>query len=215
MALHLLYGGTFDPPHLGHLAVARAALAATGACRLDLLPCADPAHRQPPGASAAERALLVRAAIAGESGLGIDLRELHRPGPSYTVDSLRQWRAEHGDTAPLGFVLGADAFLALPAWKDWQELPTLAHLVVAVRPGLALDELPPALARRLEGARCLDPALLHRAAAGSWFPLDLPLRQESSTALRAALAAGDRHPAGLPETVARAIAGLGLYPVRD
>jgi len=132
--LHLLYGGTFDPVHLGHLAVARAALAATGGARLDFVPAADPPYRGAPGAPFEARVALVELALATEPGpptgtWGIDRREARRQGPSFTVDTLRDWRSEHGAERPLGFVLGADAFHGLPQWHDWRTLFELAHLL--------------------------------------------------------------------------------------
>src|SRR5690606_25261882 len=114
----LAFGGTFDPIHAGHLAVARAVRDAFGA-EGRLLPAADPPHRPPPDAGAAARAGMVALAIAGEPGLVLDRRELERPGPSWTVDSLAGLRAERGPLAPLAWVLGADAFRGLPAWHQW------------------------------------------------------------------------------------------------
>lgn len=213
--LHLLYGGTFDPVHLGHLAVARAALAASGATQLDFLPAADPPHRAAPGAGFAERVALLEAALAGESGpgvgrWGVDTRESQRKGPSYTVDTLRDWRCEHGEAAPLGFVLGADAFHGLPDWHDWTALFGLAHLLVAQRAGSELAALPPSLADACGGRWSCDPAALHAIPAGRVLVIDLPLRPESATAVRDALADA-RVAEGLPAAVAALIELRGLY----
>lgn len=217
-ALHLLYGGTFDPVHLGHLAVARAALAQSGAERLDFLPAADPPHRGAPGASFGERVALLQAALAGEpppaaGRWGIDAREGRRSGPSFTVDTLREWRSERGAQAPLGFVLGADAFLGLPGWREWRALFDLAHLLVARRPGSALDgpeALPAELAAAVAGRWADAAEHLHAAAAGRVFLLDLPLQPESASAVRRGLAAGVG-PVGLPEAVAALVQARGLY----
>ena len=214
-ALHLLYGGTFDPIHLGHLAVARAALAATGAAHLDFLPAADPPHRPAPGARFSDRVDLLRIALASEppppgGAWGIDPREGARPGPSYTVDTLREWRAQHGADVPLGFVLGADAFLGLPGWHEWLALFDLAHLLVARRPGAALGSLPAVLGEALQGRWATDPADFHAVAGGRIAVLDLPLQPESATAVREAVA-GRRPPFGLPAAVAAVIAARGLY----
>ncbi|WP_461058991.1 nicotinate-nucleotide adenylyltransferase [Silanimonas algicola] len=213
--LHLLYGGTFDPIHLGHLAVARAALATTGAAHLDFLPAADPPHRGPPGAAFADRVDLLRAALASEpppsvGTWAIDPREGARRGPSYTVDTLREWRAQHGPSTPLGFVLGADAFLGLTGWQEWRALFDLAHLLVARRPGCALEGLTPALREALDGRWATDAADFHAAPAGRIAVLDLPLQPESATAVRDAVA-GRRPPSGLPAGVAAVIAARGLY----
>lgn len=216
MGLHLLYGGTFDPLHAGHLAVARAALARTGAGRLDFLPAADPPHRAAPGAGFADRQAMIAAALAelGSSDaavMGVDAREGRRAGPSYSVDTLREWRAEHGETAPLGFVLGADAFLGLPGWHAWQAMFDLAHLVVAPRPGCGLGELSAPLMAACEGRWANDPHALHATSAGRVFVLDLPLRQESATAVRRALAGAEAGDAALPAAVAALIKARGLY----
>ena len=231
--LHLLYGGTFDPIHCGHLAVARAALAATRASRLNFVPAADPPHRAAPGATFADRVDLISAALGDEPPLprgewGIDAREGHRAGPSFTVDTLREWRAERDAAAPVGFVMGADAFLGLPSWRDWRALFDLAHLVVAQRAGSDLGALPRTLADAVEGRWASDAADLHAAPSGRVFRLDLPLRPESATAVRLALQgrapapldapeadAGPWAAAGVPPAVAALIAARGLYHRRS
>ncbi len=214
-ALRLLYGGTFDPVHLGHLAVARAALGATAAEHLDFVPAADPPHRLAPSASFADRLDLLTAALSSEPApvhgtWAIDTREGQREAPSYTVETLRAWRLEHGAATPLGFVLGADAFLGLSTWHEWRAIFTLAHLIVARRPGTSLGLLPADLSDAVTDRWVVDPAVFHAQPAGCIALLDLPLQPESATAVREAVA-GRRTPFGLPKAVAMLIAARGLY----
>ena len=210
MSLALLYGGTFDPVHAGHLAVARAARAALAA-DIAFLPAADPPHRAAPGASAVQRAHMLELAIAGEPGCRVDRRELDRAGPSYTVDTLRGLRAERGPAAPLAWLVGADAFRGLPGWHDWQELMGLAHFVVAVRPGHDLVSLPPALASACEGRWSHRPGDLASAPAGRLFRLEMPLHPASATELRRRLRAGEDPGGWLDPAVEDYIAGQHLY----
>ena len=102
----ILYGGTFDPVHNGHLAIARAAWQRLGS-PVRMMPAADPPHRPPPGASAQDRAEMLALAVADEPGLCVDRRELERTGRSYTVDTLRALRADEPDL-PVAMLLGAD-----------------------------------------------------------------------------------------------------------
>ena len=210
MALALLYGGTFDPVHAGHLAVARAARDALGA-DVALVPAADPPHRAPPGASAAQRAHMLELAIAGEPGLSVDRREMHRAGPSWTVDTLRELRQEIGPSPPVAWLVGADSFRSLPSWHRWQSLFDLAHLVIAVRPGHALEALPPELAQACSGRWTDQAAELSHRPAGSLLRLDMPLHPASATELRRRLMAGEPHGDWLAAPVADYIRREGLY----
>ncbi|GAB2492121.1 nicotinate-nucleotide adenylyltransferase [Arenimonas alkanexedens] len=211
MSLALFYGGTFDPVHAGHLAVAQAAHAAFGA-EVAFVPAADPPHRATPGASAAQRAQMLALAIADEPGFRVDPRELRRSGPSWTVSTLRELRAERGPDAALAWVLGADAFRGLPGWHDWETLMDLAHFVVAVRPGHGLEALPPGLAAACQGRWREDPTDLARAPAGCLFRLDMALHPASATEVREGLARepGPGHP-WLDPAVAAFITREGLY----
>lgn len=210
--LVLWYGGTFDPVHNGHLAIARAAADAFGA-PVTLAPAADPPHRPAPGAGAGARARMLELAVAGDPRLRVDLRELARPGPSWTVDTLRELRAEYGPAAPLALLLGADSFRSLPAWREWRRLPELAHLVVAERAaGGHPDAVPAELAAEAEGRWTADPSALAAAPAGRIHRLRQPLRGESATAVRRAIAAGDPGwEAQVPPAVAAHIRAHGLY----
>ena len=205
----ILYGGTFDPVHDGHLAVADA-VAALFDTDVAMLPSADPPHRAPPGADAAQRAAMLDLAIVGHPRLQVDRRELHRSGPSYSVDTLREVRAEIGAAAPLEWVLGADAFGELPGWYRWRELFALAHLIVAARPGYSLDALAPELAEAVATRWIDDPASLRLAPAGQVFRLGL-YRPDSATAIRGRLADGADVNDRVPPAVAAFIRRHGLY----
>jgi nicotinate (nicotinamide) nucleotide adenylyltransferase len=214
--LRVFYGGTFDPVHLGHLAIARAARDALR-CDVRLVPAADPPHRAPPGADAAHRARMLDLALAGEDGLRVDLRELRRAAlrpdaPSYTVDTLRELRAEYGEAAPLALLVGADSLLGLPTWREWRTLFRLAHFVVAGRPGCPLDgPLPPELEQALRGRWTGDPRELRAAPAGLVYRLGQPLHPGSATEVRRSIAAGEPWEALVPPAVAAYIRREGLY----
>ncbi|AKC85932.1 nicotinate-nucleotide adenylyltransferase [Pseudoxanthomonas suwonensis] len=189
--LTIWYGGTFDPVHHGHLAIARAAAEAF-AVPVTLAPAADPPHRDAPGADAQQRAHMLDLAVAGDPRLRVDRRELRRAGPSWTVDTLHELRAELGEAAPLALLVGADSFRSLPTWKHWRRLPQLAHFIVAARDGSGdLADLPPELAAEAGGRWTPDPADLAAAPAGRFHALRQPLRGESATTVRRAIAAGD------------------------
>ena len=210
MTLRILYGGTFDPVHAGHLAVA---IAARDTLHADVafVPAADPPHRPAPGASAAQRAAMVALAIAGTPGLSLDERELRRDGPSWTVLTLEQARAEAGPSAPLAWLVGADAFRGLPTWHRWETLAGLAHLVVAVRPGHALSPLPDVLAASMAGRWTERPADLVSAPSGRAFLLDMPPHPASATQLRERLRGRADTGGWLAPGVARYIREHGLY----
>lgn len=207
--LLLWFGGTFDPVHNGHLAIARAARDELGVA-VRLMPAADPPHRPAPGADAVVRARMLELAIGEEPGLVLDRRELARPGPSYTVDTLRALRDEFGPDRPLALLLGADSFLSLPTWRDWRALFGLAHFVVAERAGSAPDA-EAALAAAAEGRWTMDPARLAAAPAGLILRLRHPLAPESATGVRGLIAAGRPWQDRVPPRVAEFIRIHGLY----
>jgi len=209
-SLRLLYGGTFDPVHAGHLAVARAARDAFNT-EVRFLPAADPPHRSPPGASAEQRARMIELAIAGEPGLVLDCRELRRPGPSYSVDTLREFRRELGQGAPLAWLVGADAFGGLASWHDWRELFELAHIVVAERAGRAVVDLEEPLRSACAGRWVDEPAELALRPAGYLYRLRNVLHPASATATREALAACRADLDWLTPEVAEFIRANGLY----
>jgi nicotinate-nucleotide adenylyltransferase len=145
-----IFGGTFDPVHLGHLRLAEELADALSLREVRFIPSGRPPHRAAPVASADARCEMVRRAIAGNPRFVLDEREARAGGSRYTVDTLSELRSEFGTEQPLVLLLGADAFLSLPSWYQWQRLFELATIVVAARPGSELDHaLPDALQREL------------------------------------------------------------------
>ena len=130
-----IFGGSFDPVHHGHLIVAARAAEALGLDTVILVPCGiQPLKGQAPAASGADRAAMIRLAIAGDARFTLDTSELERPGPSYTVDTLRALRGRRPDER-LVLILGADAAAHLPRWRAADEVARLAEVAVVSRPG--------------------------------------------------------------------------------
>lgn len=182
-----ILGGTFDPIHIAHLAVAWEASELLDA-EVRLMPASVPPHRPPPIADATTRVALLRAALQGQGRIGLDTRELARGGPSYTVDTLAELRGEIGER-PLVLLLGADAFAGLPGWHRWHELFGLAHIGVLSRPGHAGDWTAE-LVREAAPRRVTDPRLLHTAPAGMVATLEVTPLEISATRIRNLLQAG-------------------------
>lgn len=213
--LLVCYGGTFDPVHDGHIAIARAARDVLQAA-VALLPARDPPHKAETRADAEQRAEMLDLAIAGESGLVVDRRELRRAGPSYSVDTLGGLRAELGADAPIAWLVGADSLRQLHTWHRWQELFDRAHLLVVQRPGSDIDmsalrAASPMVAELVEQRR-RSPEALSATAHGGFAVLPMPgLRPESSTELRRRIAAGEPWKDWVPPAVAGYIVRHGLY----
>lgn len=206
-----LLGGTFDPVHIGHLRVAWEASEALDA-DVHLVPARVPPHRPQPVADVASRVALLRAALAGQSRLGLDLRELDRDGPSYTFDTLASLRAEQGTSRPLVLLLGQDAFAGLPTWHRWTELFELAHIAVLTRPA-SLPPLPDALQAHWQQRAVTSPEALRTTPAGRLFRLRVSALDISASQVRALLAAGREPRYLLPATLLADPALLAPYRV--
>jgi nicotinate-nucleotide adenylyltransferase len=215
----VFYGGTFDPVHNGHLAIAGAARDALGV-DISFLPAADPPHRPAPGASAVHRVAMLQLAMAGVPGLRLDLREIDQHARdssrrSWSIDTLRELRAELGPEASIAWLLGADSFTSLPGWKCWRDLFELTHFVVAERMGSALDEaIAPELAKMLEGRWVHDVAALRGTPTGLVLHLQQPLQAHSATELRDRIQQGMPWRQLLPPAVADYIVANNLYGSR-
>jgi nicotinate-nucleotide adenylyltransferase len=174
------------------------------------MPCHTPPHRNPPRASPAQRAEMLRLALDGQHRVALDTREVDRGGVSYTVDTLRALRDEVGAHQPVVVLIGSDAFAGLPAWREWHALFELAHIGVLARAGHE-PVLDAALRGEVEARRCGDAAALRDTPSGRVLELRVTPLEISSSAVRADLAAG-REPRWLvPDAVLRYIATNDLY----
>ncbi len=188
-----IFGGSFNPPHVGHLALAEACAEAAGLDRVLWIPAATPPHKQgdPTLAPAAARLAMVRAAIAGNDRFEASDVEIARGDVSYTVDTLR---VLHQSGDELALILGGDSLRGFPAWREPEAIAALARLVVYRRPGDGVDlgALPGWLAGRVT------------VVIG-------PLLELSSTELRARRAAGQTIRYLVPDAVREIVEAEGLY----
>ncbi len=187
-----ILGGTFDPPHLGHLLLAEAARDRLVLDRVLFVPARNPPHKRGRRVTPAPtRLLLLRAALAG-TGFSVSTLELDRPGPSYTVDTLERLGARH-PRARFWLLVGADSLAELPTWRDPERILALATLAVAARPGAAAA--PPSLSRHAR-------RVVH---------LGNPALDIASSDLRHRVAHGRSIRFLVPPAVERRVRALGLY----
>jgi len=192
-----ILGGTFNPPHMGHLVMAQEALDQLELDRVVFMPVAVPPHkeaREDPGAEA--RLELSRLAVAGDERFEVSPLEVDRGGASFTVDTLRELH----DVEPehdLTFIVGGDMAQSLPAWREPEAILSLARLAVAEREGVGREDI----ARRLES--------LHDGGRVVFF--DMPRIDISSSSIRRRVSEGRPIRYLVPDAVAEAIAEQGLY----
>lgn len=208
-----IFGGTFDPVHNGHLQSALELKQSLALDELRLLPCHIPPHRQSPRAKSQHRLEMVRLATR-HTELQVDDRELRRDCPSYSVETLEQLRAEMGSMVSLSWVMGTDAFSQLDHWYRWQELLSLAHIIVMTRSNEMLPKLGP-VAELIKRHQSLDETILSRQAAGSIIFIALKPYPISATEIRAALIAQQPVDQVLPANVLHYIQQHRLYVDAD
>ena len=201
-----LFGGTFDPIHLGHLHAAVAVCEELGVEEIRLVLSARPGHKQNTGASASDRWQMLCLACSDDSRLVADQSEVLRAKPSYTVDTLLELRTANPTNA-LSWVIGSDAYALLPSWYRWREVLELSNLVVLRRPGysLELDSTMVELTRSRQVER------LSGAASGEVLVLESPMEAVAAEDIRASIAAGRSADHLLPIAVATYIKDHNLY----
>ena len=166
-----LFGGSFNPIHNGHLAIARQAHEILGLDRTLFIPTGDPPHKRDGTLAAAHhRYEMVRLAIAGTPAFELSDIEITRRGKSYSIDTVRELQRQYGPTTALFFLIGLDAFLDLPNWREPDALLAACSFVVISRPGQSFTAL-----AALPFLRHLSPETLTALDAGTLTRLDLPL----------------------------------------
>lgn len=207
-----LLGGSFDPVHLGHVALAAAFTDLLQADELRVIP-ARPWQKSALDASDEQRIAMLQRAFSGSAvPMVVDTQELDRDGPTYTVDTLRALRAELGDEASLVFLIGADQLQRLDTWRDWRALFELANLGVAARPGFSLADtaLPPAVVQELAPRRA-SPEQLRATPRGLVNVAPSLAVDVSATEIRSALRQGSEANSLLPAGVLDYIQQHNLY----
>ncbi|MFM8845517.1 MAG: nicotinate-nucleotide adenylyltransferase [Gammaproteobacteria bacterium] len=204
-----IFGGTFDPVHVGHLRTGYELMRALRLAELRWIPVGNPGHRDPPLASAELRLEMLRVAIAGQPGFVLDDREISRGGVSYTIDTLSELRGEYPQRS-LCLLLGMDAFASFTSWHRWQEIFAVAHVVVAHRPGWQAPTTGP-LAALLAERGVADVAALHARRAGCVHVRKVTPLEISSTDLRELLVSGGDPRFLVPEPVRSIILESGCY----
>jgi nicotinate-nucleotide adenylyltransferase len=195
-----LFGGSFDPIHLGHVLPVREARRALGLDRVLYMVTAKPPHKPrralaPPHA----RYAMVEMALLGEEGLYASPYELVLDRPAYTIETLEHFRQTEPE-ADLYLLIGGDSFADLHLWYRWRDIAAAARLVVLTRPGWELD------------ARALHPELASLAATDRVTFLRQPPVDVSSTLLRELFARGEQPPAGqVSDLVVRYVQKYDLY----
>jgi len=194
-----VFGGTFDPIHLGHLAVAEEVRTSLGLAEVLFVPAGQPWLKADRSISPAKhRVEMVKLAIAGNPHFKLSSCEVDRPGPSYAVDTIDILHHQLGTEAKLFFLLGSDALSELPQWKEPSRLIQICHLVAFTRPGFALPPLEP-----LESA---IPGLSQHVTF-----VEVPQIDISTPQIRNRVSRGASLHGLVPQAVERYILEQGLY----
>lgn len=201
-----VFGGTFDPIHLGHLRMAEEVADTLSLDAVHFVPASVPPHRDQPVASSTERLDWVARAIADNPRFVFDDREHRRDGPSYMVDTLADFRREFPEHG-LVLMLGMDAFNGLTRWHRWAELLDYAHIAVATRPGAQAQ----GDAIELLLSHSMDSAALASTTHGGIIGVDITRLDISATAIRQVLAEGGSVRYLVPELLRPALEATTAY----
>jgi nicotinate-nucleotide adenylyltransferase len=212
-----IYGGTFNPIHVGHLRAAEEVAEMLGLERVTFVPSAQPPHKRAseldPIAPAEERLAWVRVAVAGNPRFDVDAIEVERGGASFAVETLRSIGGKTAPELPV-FIIGHDAFVELGSWREPEKLLTLANFAVTTRPPVtrpSLSEWLPAIYRDAVEIAADGLSGRHRTA-GSWIRLiEISRLDISSSDIRARLRAGRSVRYLIPDGAHAAITGSGAY----
>jgi nicotinate-nucleotide adenylyltransferase len=205
-----LFGGTFNPVHFGHLKIAQQMAEQLQVRHMRMLPCAIPPHREEPKVNAEQRLAMLRIALEGYPLLEADDLELHRVGPSYTIETLQLVRQEIGQQPALFLCIGIDALANIHHWHRWQELLDYCHIAVSPRPHCQLADTG-TVTDWLDQHRCDDLATLQSSACGYIYFCNLAMLEISSTTVRDNLKRGENITSMVPACVVNYIKQHNLY----
>lgn len=210
-SLQALYGGTFDPVHYGHLKPVEILANLIGLQRVTIMPNNVPPHRPQPEATSEQRKEMLALAIADKPLFQLDERELRRDTPSWTSQTLQEWRAEQGPDQPLAFIIGQDSLLNLPTWHQYETILENSHLLVCRRPGYPLTMREEQYQQWLEDHLTDNVEDLHNQPAGKIYLAETPWFDISATLIRERLQQGLACDDLLPTPVLAYIHTHGLY----
>ena len=204
-----ILGGTFDPIHKGHLALAEQVLATLVCKEIRFIPCAIPPHRNTPAATAEQRCEMVRLAIQNHQQFILDSRELASSEKSYTINTLKSLKKEH-PTQSLCLIIGFDEFAAFNSWYEWENILDYCHLIVVSRPEqhTTLNET---IANFVKQHKTIDKNDLIKSQQGKIFEITIPPTNISATQIRQNLDENKTVEAELPKTVYQYILNNNLY----
>ncbi|WP_395685058.1 nicotinate-nucleotide adenylyltransferase [Caenimonas koreensis] len=188
-----VFGGAFDPPHVAHVALARAAVSQLALDELRIFPTGQAWHKSNQLTPPDDRLAMAQIAFGGLARTVVDDRELRRPGATYTIDTLRELVAQHPH-AQIFLVMGQDQAVAFTSWREWQAILAMATLAVAARPSAIAAHDHPGL-----------------PAQARVQPLALPAMPDSATHIRQLVARGEGIAELVPQGVASYIASHHLY----
>ena len=203
-----LFGGTFDPVHLGHLHAARTLLDEFNLDTIYFIPVYQPVHRDSPQASTEQRLTMLELTLADDEHLVIDVREVKRRGASYAKYTIDEYRQQFPEDE-LFFILGTDAFNAIDTWYEWQALFDDVNFIVLSRPGYDLDYTHDVEVKLADKARAKGPSSVARS--GQVLHSHKVMLQLSATEVRAAVRNNEEIVNLLPENVANFIKEHNIY----
>jgi len=202
-----IFGGTFDPIHIGHVATVRDVIERCNLDQVRYLPASIPPHRSLPGVSAQQRLEMVKIALADEPAMIIDDLELRREGRSYTIDTVQALQ-QRFPKSTFSLILGLDALLGFDRWHRWQELLELINIIAMVRPGW---QPPDPLPDWWQNAVSRDPTKHDTPDTVKIKLVDIDPVDVSATRIRQGIADGDDMGAFLHPGVWQYIQTHGLY----
>ncbi|MDI1353174.1 MAG: nicotinate-nucleotide adenylyltransferase [bacterium] len=205
-----IFGGTFDPVHNGHIEASKAVQTHFHFDAYNFLPCNIPSIKPPTIANAQQRIDMLRLALKNFKQFNIDLREIKHDTPSYMIDTLYSFREEYKDTS-ITLIIGYDAFLSLPKWHKWQEIITLANLLVINRQLFSDSLIPKEIQELIKQHKSTNKLALLSNKFGVIYEFDAGNYPISSTLIKKQLKQNNNVEALLPKEISDYIKQWGLY----